>query len=286
MIGVSAGKIIYLTLALNDFMSRIDEIQRQIHNHNRRLQVLKEQQAIQGISVDPKIPLEIEDIETIIAVLKIELQDLKRGHETTITPANDQAINSSTHEYEKKHHSCAEITNTFSVALGLIVALFACIAAWLALPQIQQLLPVNETVELPLQQTPPTVIGTTGVPPSTPTTPLPTNQPSIAITPTLMPIGLGEERNGTIVSQEVDCYSFMTPRNILVTVSIQPVSSFGYLFYLQYSDGAELDRKSSPFGAGESITFEPEIDHDYTICVQGYDTGSKGSYSINVTSNE
>ena len=47
----------------------IENLQRLIANHQRRLQILKEQEALQGLSVDPKIPLEIEDIEEKIGHL-------------------------------------------------------------------------------------------------------------------------------------------------------------------------------------------------------------------------
>ena len=55
----------------------IENLQRLIANHQRRLQVLKEQEALQGLSVDPKIPLEIEDIEEKIGRLQLELEELK-----------------------------------------------------------------------------------------------------------------------------------------------------------------------------------------------------------------
>ena len=57
-------------------MSRQDELKKLISEHNRRLQKLKEQQARQGVSVDPKIPLEIEDIEAELVDLKAELEAL------------------------------------------------------------------------------------------------------------------------------------------------------------------------------------------------------------------
>ena len=47
-------------------MSRKNDIKRLIVNHERRLQKLKEQQAIEGRSADPKILIEIEDIEKTI----------------------------------------------------------------------------------------------------------------------------------------------------------------------------------------------------------------------------
>lgn len=55
-------------------MPHQDEIRRLIVNHQRRLQILKEQQALMGLSVDPRIPLEIEDIEATIDKLQIKLE--------------------------------------------------------------------------------------------------------------------------------------------------------------------------------------------------------------------
>ena len=49
----------------------IENLQRLKTNHQRRLQVLKEQEALQGLSVEPKIPLEIEDIEEKIGRLQL-----------------------------------------------------------------------------------------------------------------------------------------------------------------------------------------------------------------------
>ena len=54
-------------------MSRENDIKDLIHRHQRRLQELKKQQATYGLSVDPRIPLEIEEIEAQIAKLQAEL---------------------------------------------------------------------------------------------------------------------------------------------------------------------------------------------------------------------
>lgn len=66
----------FLYGASRDFMSRKDDIKKQIENHNRRLQELKTRQAYYGISADPSIPMEIEDIETKIKELQAELEEL------------------------------------------------------------------------------------------------------------------------------------------------------------------------------------------------------------------
>lgn len=55
-------------------MHHQNHIKRLIKNHHRRLQVLKEQQALHGLDTPPGILLEIEDIETTIAEAELELQ--------------------------------------------------------------------------------------------------------------------------------------------------------------------------------------------------------------------
>ncbi len=57
-------------------MSRKDDIKKLITNHYRRLQKLKEQQALHGTSTDPGILLEIEDIEEKVEKLQTELREL------------------------------------------------------------------------------------------------------------------------------------------------------------------------------------------------------------------
>jgi hypothetical protein len=51
-----------------------DDIKKLIRNHTRRLQKLKEQQALAGVAVDPRILIEIEDIEREIENLQTELK--------------------------------------------------------------------------------------------------------------------------------------------------------------------------------------------------------------------
>jgi hypothetical protein len=57
-------------------MSSKNHLKNLIVNYNRRLEKLREQQALYGMSVDPKILIEIEDIEAQIESLQAEL---KRG---------------------------------------------------------------------------------------------------------------------------------------------------------------------------------------------------------------
>lgn len=54
-------------------MGRRDDLKKLINNHHRRLQVLKEQKALTGWSADPRVLLEMEDIETELKDLRIEL---------------------------------------------------------------------------------------------------------------------------------------------------------------------------------------------------------------------
>ncbi len=75
-------------------MSHQNDIRQQIAAHNRRLQILKQQQATMGISVEPKIVTEIEDIEAKLKVLKAELKRISRGSQpplpgSTTNPRNE-----------------------------------------------------------------------------------------------------------------------------------------------------------------------------------------------------
>ncbi|MBN1219126.1 MAG: AAA-like domain-containing protein [Anaerolineae bacterium] len=71
-------------------MSRRDEIKALITNHSRRLQKLKEQLAYEGKSADPKIPMEIEDIETKIAELQTELKEIENRDQANIEAIKNQ----------------------------------------------------------------------------------------------------------------------------------------------------------------------------------------------------
>jgi hypothetical protein len=62
-------------------MSRIQNIQRLIANSQRRLQKLKEQQASFGLHTPPHISIEIEDTETEISELQVELFNLQAAIE-------------------------------------------------------------------------------------------------------------------------------------------------------------------------------------------------------------
>jgi hypothetical protein len=60
-------------------MSNQDDLKKLITDYAKRLQKLKEQKAIAGLSVDPKIPIEIEDIESEIESLQVQLREEKDG---------------------------------------------------------------------------------------------------------------------------------------------------------------------------------------------------------------
>jgi hypothetical protein len=64
-------------LAQGGIMSQKDDLKNLIIKHNRRLLKLKEQIAISGASVDPKIQIEAEDIETEIENLQAQLAMLE-----------------------------------------------------------------------------------------------------------------------------------------------------------------------------------------------------------------
>ena len=65
-------------------MSREDHLRNLITNHNRRLQKLEEQRALCGLSIDPRIPIEIENIEAEIKKLQAELEELEHKAELPI----------------------------------------------------------------------------------------------------------------------------------------------------------------------------------------------------------
>ncbi len=55
-------------------MSKQNDVKKIINNYNRRLQILKEKQALTGLATDPAILIEIEDIEAKIAELQPQLE--------------------------------------------------------------------------------------------------------------------------------------------------------------------------------------------------------------------
>ena len=75
-------------------MSRIDDLQKEIVVWNRRLQKRKEQKAALGLTADPSIELEIEEIEARLADLKSELPAYGFGHRARIYVKTEYALNS------------------------------------------------------------------------------------------------------------------------------------------------------------------------------------------------
>ena len=57
--------------------SRRDQIEVLLTIHNRRLQKLMEQRDLYGVSVDPRILLEIEDIESESKKLQMKLNEIE-----------------------------------------------------------------------------------------------------------------------------------------------------------------------------------------------------------------
>lgn len=63
-------------------MSRRADIQKLLANRRRRLQKLREQQALYGISAEPRVLIEIEDIEAEVEGLQAELAALPETDES------------------------------------------------------------------------------------------------------------------------------------------------------------------------------------------------------------
>ncbi len=58
-------------------MSRNQYLQKLLANHHRRLEKLYNKRALQGLSADPSILIEIEDIEAEIEQLQAELEQVE-----------------------------------------------------------------------------------------------------------------------------------------------------------------------------------------------------------------
>lgn len=74
-----------------DPMTQEESLKNLISNHQRRLQKLREIQALHGISVDPKILLEIEDIEAEIEKLGKELEAVVESPQLPVSMPGDDA---------------------------------------------------------------------------------------------------------------------------------------------------------------------------------------------------
>src|SRR5687768_2078543 len=56
-----------------------DSLKKLIYNKSRRLQILKEQQALRGLDTPPHVIIEIEDLEAELKALNEELAALESG---------------------------------------------------------------------------------------------------------------------------------------------------------------------------------------------------------------
>lgn len=98
-------------------MSHLSEIKKQINYHNRRLQKLKEQQALFGARTDPHILIEIEDIEVQLDILQKKLKELQEESEV-------ESDSYSAHQRFTKLISKKYIAGIITVMIGIIATLF------------------------------------------------------------------------------------------------------------------------------------------------------------------
>ena len=91
-------------------MSYQDDIKKLITNHHRRLQKLREQQALYGISADPRILLEIEDIEAKIERLQTNLEET----EDDITEVSSSVISHAVKKTSQDPRARKVMTNDFT----------------------------------------------------------------------------------------------------------------------------------------------------------------------------
>jgi archaellum component FlaC len=75
-------------------MSEADSIRKRISDKSRRLQKFKEQEALLGISTDPAILIQIEDLEAQLEELQAQLKALESGASarmSSIAPSSSPA---------------------------------------------------------------------------------------------------------------------------------------------------------------------------------------------------
>lgn len=212
------------------FMSRLTDIEKQLITHNRRLQKLKEQQAFQGISVDPKIPMEIEDIEKKIAGLRVERQNLVKKQNSTSEsssthfeelPKEDETPDQKTESplaSKSKKSLLDKFRDQVWGGIGAIVTIIGVIVATLTL--YVTVYPFDDPTTTPTSTL--TAISTEAV------TPTPTPTPVLASTPTSSPVSPS-----------------ITPNSSLVTytgnLAIPLISGLGPKVYLTSFDGQGLN---------------------------------------------
>lgn len=235
-------------------MSSQKDIEKLIRGYTRRLQKLKEQQAIQGISVDPKIPLEIEDIEAKIENLQNKKNDtsntIELGLSDTPTPSRSKVkiLQNASKTSPRK------IDPTIMVAVITLIG--TIITAVLASPVLIALIP---------RTPPPTVLPQNALPSPTsePNRPTPTLIPTIPLPLlTLSDVSIIEEKReveGGIV--RVLPIIDITVENkgqepILVKrveFNIQKAATFSPCGYPVLPPAAEYDVKLSPQDVSDTI---------------------------------
>ncbi|MBN1219776.1 MAG: hypothetical protein JXM69_12675 [Anaerolineae bacterium] len=83
-------------------MSREDHLKKLIANYSRRLEKLQEEQALHGLDTNPKILIEIEDIEAKLQELQVELQIFLDKAEATIQKTHFSASDHSSNKAAKE----------------------------------------------------------------------------------------------------------------------------------------------------------------------------------------
>lgn len=103
------------------------------------------------------------------------------------------------------------------------------------------------------------------------------------------PISLGESRNGTLSSGEIDRYCVTAENDMRVTFAVQTLSSFNYHLEILYSNGDRIGGiVSSPgmTGGTMNLDFAPEPSVDYIIQIRGQTDKDTGSYAISMSTIE
>lgn len=113
-------------------MSRRANIQRLIQNYSRRLQKLREQESLYGLSTPPAILLEIEDIETKLEYLGLELQALDKpdgedstGHDFLRNDIEQELI---TLEKDPKRSDTGIQISVLALTIGAVAIIFPALA--------------------------------------------------------------------------------------------------------------------------------------------------------------
>ena len=122
-------------------MSQEYDLEKLITNHNRRLQKLKERKALEGLSADPKIRLEIENIEAEIKQLQMELEQLG----DTIEPADPKTRSMSESSQKGTISSQSDMQVDFVIVTALEEERNTVLDK---LPDYQKLMPSEDDIHL------------------------------------------------------------------------------------------------------------------------------------------